>query len=108
MRPAHKLAAARRWFASITRSTPPWRGPRPCTTNCWRGECKSLRADVVNVHVFATDYDGTIAERNTVSDTTARALERVRSSGRKLLLVTGRMLADLQRACPEVDRMFDA
>jgi len=51
----------------------------------------------VNVHVFATDYDGTIAERNQVSETTARALERVRATGRKVLLVTGRMLPDLQR-----------
>src|SRR4029077_8146613 len=62
----------------------------------------------VNVHVFATDYDGTIAERNTVSETTAKALERVRGTGRKLLLVTGRMLPDLQRVCPDADRMFDA
>ena len=62
----------------------------------------------MNVHVFATDYDGTIAERNTVPAATARALERVRSTGRKLLLVTGRMLSDLQRVCPDADRMFDA
>src|SRR5262245_62262028 len=62
----------------------------------------------VNVHGFATDYDGTIAERNTVPEATARALERVRGTGRKLLLVTGRMLSDLQRVCPEADRMFDA
>ena len=62
----------------------------------------------MNVHVFATDYDGTIAEGNRVPATTARALERVRASGRKLLLVTGRMLPDLQSVCPEVDRMFDA
>jgi len=62
----------------------------------------------VNIHVFATDYDGTIAEANRVAEPTARALERVRASGRKLLLVTGRMLPDLQSVCPEVDRMFDA
>src|SRR5437899_3985078 len=62
----------------------------------------------VNVHVFATDYDGTIAEANQVPETTARALERVRATGRKVLLVTGRMLPDLQRVCPEADRMFDA
>jgi HAD superfamily hydrolase (TIGR01484 family) len=62
----------------------------------------------VNVHIFATDYDGTIAERNSVSASTARALERVRATGRKVLLVTGRMLPDLQRVCPEVERMFDA
>ena len=62
----------------------------------------------MNVHVFATDYDGTIADRNTVSVTTAKALARVRATGRKLLLVTGRMLPDLQRVCPDADRMFDA
>ena len=62
----------------------------------------------MNVHVFATDYDGTIAERNSVSASTARALERVRATGRKVLLVTGRMLPDLQRVCPDVERMFDA
>jgi hypothetical protein len=62
----------------------------------------------VNIHVFATDYDGTIAEGNRVSETTARALARVRETGRKLVLVTGRMLPDLQSVCPDVDRMFDA
>ena len=62
----------------------------------------------MNVHILATDYDGTIAERDTVSETTRRALERVRSTGRKLLLVTGRLLPDLQRVCPEADRIFDA
>jgi hydroxymethylpyrimidine pyrophosphatase-like HAD family hydrolase/energy-coupling factor transporter ATP-binding protein EcfA2 len=62
----------------------------------------------VNIHVFATDYDGTIAEGNRVSEATARALARVRATGRKLVLVTGRMLPDLQSVCPDVDRMFDA
>ena len=62
----------------------------------------------VNVHAFATDYDGTIADANRVAESTARALERVRETGRKLLLVTGRMLPDLRTVCPNVDRMFDA
>jgi hydroxymethylpyrimidine pyrophosphatase-like HAD family hydrolase/energy-coupling factor transporter ATP-binding protein EcfA2 len=62
----------------------------------------------VNVHAFATDYDGTIAEANRLAPSTARALERVRETGRKLLLVTGRMLPDLRAVCPDVDRMFDA
>jgi hypothetical protein len=62
----------------------------------------------VNVHVFATDYDGTIAVDSRVPEPTARALERVRASGRKLLLVTGRMLPDLRAVCPELDRLFDA
>ena len=72
----------------------------------WYGEWQE--PPPVNIHVFATDYDGTIAEANRVAEPTARALERVRASGRKLLLVTGRMLPDLQSVCPEVDRMFDA
>src|SRR5262245_62662836 len=62
----------------------------------------------VNVHAFATDYDGTIADANRVAPSTAQALERVRATGRKLLLVTGRMLPDLRSVCPDVDRMFDA
>jgi hydroxymethylpyrimidine pyrophosphatase-like HAD family hydrolase/energy-coupling factor transporter ATP-binding protein EcfA2 len=62
----------------------------------------------VNVHVLACDYDGTIAAAGRVAEPTARALARVRESGRKLLLVTGRMLPDLRSVCPDVDRMFDA
>ena len=34
-------------------------------------------------------------------------LARVRESGRKLFLVTGRMLDDLKSVCPDVDRVFD-
>ena len=60
------------------------------------------------VHVLAVDYDGTIAEHGRVSPTTAAALQRVRDSGRKLMLVTGRLLPDLRRVCPDLDEMFDA
>jgi len=60
------------------------------------------------VHILACDYDGTLAEQGRVPDATARALDRVRESGRKLVLVTGRTLTDLQGACPDCDRMFDA
>jgi hypothetical protein len=35
------------------------------------------------------------------------ALARVRDSGRKLVLVTGRVLPDLRHVCPGVDEMFD-
>jgi hydroxymethylpyrimidine pyrophosphatase-like HAD family hydrolase len=62
----------------------------------------------VNIHVFATDYDGTIAEGNRINESTARALARVRATGRKVLLVTGRMLPDLQSVCPDLDEQFDA
>jgi len=60
------------------------------------------------IHVFACDYDGTIAEDGRVSEPTARALARVRESGRKLVLVTGRTLRDIREVCPESERLFDA
>ncbi|KAF3889630.1 MULTISPECIES: HAD family hydrolase [Nostocales] len=56
--------------------------------------------------VLATDYDGTLATDGRVSDETIAALKRLRLSGRKLILVTGRELEDLQRAFPELD-LFD-
>jgi hydroxymethylpyrimidine pyrophosphatase-like HAD family hydrolase len=61
----------------------------------------------VIVHVLACDYDGTIADDGLVTRETAAVLARVRESGRKLFLVTGRRLDDLRTVCPDVDRMFD-
>jgi hypothetical protein len=55
---------------------------------------------------LACDFDGTIAHRGRVDDATRAALERLRASGRKLLLVTGRELDDLMRVCPRLD-LFD-
>jgi HAD superfamily hydrolase (TIGR01484 family) len=55
---------------------------------------------------LATDYDGTIAHHGTVTAETAASLDAFRHSGRKLLLVTGRELPDLQRVCPMLD-LFD-
>lgn len=52
------------------------------------------------------DYDGTLAEDGSVSDATFNALERTRASGRKILLVTGRILEDLQRICSRLE-LFD-
>ena len=45
---------------------------------------------------LATDYDGTLAEGGEVRPATIAALERLRESGRRLILVTGRELRDLQ------------
>ncbi|MBW4604784.1 MAG: HAD hydrolase family protein [Calothrix sp. FI2-JRJ7] len=45
----------------------------------------------------ASDYDGTLATDGHVHDATKDALKRLRTSGRKLILVTGRELDDLQR-----------
>jgi hydroxymethylpyrimidine pyrophosphatase-like HAD family hydrolase len=53
--------------------------------------------------LVATDYDGTIASQGNVHGTTLAALERVRASGRKLVLVTGRHLPDLKTVCPKLD-----
>jgi len=60
------------------------------------------------IHALACDYDGTIARDGRVDEATALALSRVRDSGRKVFLVTGRMLPDLRRVCPDIDTMFDA
>ncbi|MCE9605373.1 MAG: HAD-IIB family hydrolase [Planctomycetia bacterium] len=46
---------------------------------------------------LATDYDGTIATSGIVDQPTLAALERLRGSGRKLILVTGRELDDLKK-----------
>jgi hydroxymethylpyrimidine pyrophosphatase-like HAD family hydrolase len=56
--------------------------------------------------VLALDYDGTIAMEGSVADSTARALRRIRESGRKLVLVTGRIISDLIVACDVLD-LFD-
>lgn len=52
---------------------------------------------------LACDYDGTLATDSRVDAETLAALERLRNSGRKLLLVTGRGLDDLIAAFPHLD-----
>jgi HAD superfamily hydrolase (TIGR01484 family) len=55
---------------------------------------------------LATDYDETIADDGVVDKPTLTALERLRGSGRRLILMTGRELTDLQRVMPRLD-LFD-
>ncbi len=55
---------------------------------------------------LATDYDGTIATQGAVDGPTWAALGRLRASGRRLVLVTGRELDELEQVCPGLDR-FD-
>lgn len=57
-------------------------------------------------HAIATDYDGTIAHNDAVDVATLAAMERAKKSGRKLILVTGRELPDLQLVFPRLD-LFD-
>jgi hypothetical protein len=61
----------------------------------------------VPIRAFATDYDGTLASHGQVAPATLAALKRLRASGCKLLMVTGRELPDLRSVFPEVD-LFDA
>ena len=60
----------------------------------------------VRYYALATDYDGTLAKDGAVDDATLQAIERLKKSGRKLLLVTGRELDDLHRTFAHVD-VFD-
>jgi hypothetical protein len=55
---------------------------------------------------LAADYDGTIAHDGVVDAPTLAALERLRAGARRLILVTGRELADLRRIMPRLD-LFD-
>jgi len=57
-------------------------------------------------HALACDYDGTIAWDGRVDERTIEALQQVRQSGRKLVLVTGRELEDLIRVFPKLE-LFD-
>jgi hydroxymethylpyrimidine pyrophosphatase-like HAD family hydrolase/energy-coupling factor transporter ATP-binding protein EcfA2 len=60
----------------------------------------------VRYFALACDYDGTIALHGRVDDPTLHALQRLRASGRKLVLVTGRELDDLMRVFPHGE-IFD-
>jgi hydroxymethylpyrimidine pyrophosphatase-like HAD family hydrolase len=53
-------------------------------------------------HVLATDYDGTLADDGTVNAQTVQALRRFQASGRVLVLVTGRELAELKLCFSEL------
>lgn len=57
-------------------------------------------------HVLASDYDGTLARHGQLMDTTRAALERLRATGRKVLMVTGRRVDDLLTVCPDL-AVFD-
>src|SRR3984893_445963 len=52
------------------------------------------------------DYDGTIAHDGRCAPSTIEALKRVRASGRRLVLATGRQFSELEQVFPEYT-MFD-
>src|SRR5688500_20361299 len=55
---------------------------------------------------LATDYDGTLAHDGAVDHAAVSTLERLRATGRRIILVTGRTLDDLVRVCPHLP-LFD-
>jgi HAD superfamily hydrolase (TIGR01484 family) len=56
--------------------------------------------------LLACDYDGTLAHHGRVDASTFDALARLRTSGRRVVLVTGRRLDDLRSVCPDLG-VFD-
>ena len=52
---------------------------------------------------LASDYDGTLADDGNISGTTWGAVQRLRNSGRKLILVTGRSFGDLIKVLPHLE-----
>ncbi len=56
----------------------------------------------MNYVALATDYDNTLATEGRVDRKTIAALERLVQSGRKIVLVTGRLLPDILDIFPEI------
>jgi HAD superfamily hydrolase (TIGR01484 family) len=56
--------------------------------------------------VLATDYDGTLAHDGSVDRRAVEALLRLRDSGRRLIMITGRLLPDLLRVFEQIE-LFD-
>ena len=61
----------------------------------------------MKLRVLALDYDGTIAERGALDPEVRAAIAELRESGLVVVLVTGRILADLRRLVGDL-RIFDA
>jgi HAD superfamily hydrolase (TIGR01484 family) len=62
----------------------------------------------VRYQALACDYDGTLATDGRISDETADAIGRLRKSGRRVVMVTGRQVEDLLAiVAPPVLQLFD-
>jgi hydroxymethylpyrimidine pyrophosphatase-like HAD family hydrolase len=56
---------------------------------------------MIHFPIVSTDFDGTLAKDGKVDRQTYESLQRLKKSGRKLFLVTGRQLEDLLSVFPE-------
>jgi hydroxymethylpyrimidine pyrophosphatase-like HAD family hydrolase len=102
----HGCDAARSPITAPARRPDPGRAearPRPRSSLCEGGR---PRLHAMRYLALATDYDGTLAADGTVSEQAIAALGRLRKSGRRAVLVTGRELPDLLTVCPRLD-LFD-
>lgn len=61
------------------------------------------KPSAMRILAVASDYDGTLAQDGHVSKVTLAAIDRLRASGRKFILVTGRELPDLIATFPMID-----
>lgn len=82
------------------------RAARHVPADCQHLHPKHSPSALMRYLALATDYDGTIAQNCAVDDATLAALERLRASGRRLILVTGRELPSLFAAFPRCE-LFD-
>jgi HAD superfamily hydrolase (TIGR01484 family) len=57
---------------------------------------------------YAFDYDGTLTDDDRPSPQLLKTLRECRAGGRRLVLVTGRILAELRQVFPGVEDEFDA
>ena len=73
-----------------------------------RTRCEAVSAEIFAMRylVLVTDYDGTIATEGQAETAALQAIERLRMSGRRVMLLTGRRIDDLLAACPRL-RLFD-
>jgi HAD superfamily hydrolase (TIGR01484 family) len=83
---------------------PEWKGPEPASAGFRWSFDKGDAA--LNTFILASDYDGTLAKDGVVDAATLAALERLRRSGRRAVLVTGREMEDLRRVFDRFD-LFD-
>lgn len=68
---------------------------------------EAMTRGAVRYEVLATDYDGTLTgDGESVAEDVTQGLQRLKAAGRKLVLITGRVLDDLIRVFPAVD-VFD-
>ncbi len=62
----------------------------------------------VRFAAYAFDYDGTITDVERPSPEILATLRACRAGGRRLVLVTGRILAELRQVFPRLEDEFDA